>query len=74
MSAVIVVIIGTCITDYSFNYIMKNEQKLELLTFHSLDDNMLEIDILNKKLILNTKYLTRDYNRLKNKFFSWTGL
>lgn len=57
---------GICMSDYSFNSIMNNEKHLELIRFTKESGSYLEINLMNKKLFVNIKYISQDFQKIKN--------
>ena len=63
-----VILVGVSVVDYSFNSLMKNEKRLEIISYKSHSDSLLEVSIMNKKIYMNTKYIEKDFQKLKSKF------
>jgi len=63
----IVLFIGIIAVDYSLNSIVINSSSINVLKIEKVSENKLEIDFANKKYNLNTTYINRDLNRLKQK-------
>lgn len=56
---------GISTADYSINSIMKNETRIKVFTLEEFDNNYIKISIMNKALYVNTSYIKRDYNRVR---------
>jgi hypothetical protein len=62
----IIMILGICTVDYSVNTILLDEKRLSLVTYQTLGEDELQISILNNKIPVNTTFIKRDFQRLKN--------
>jgi len=57
---------GLLVADYSVNSIMLNERKIEIISLVKLDDSYMELSLMKNKLYINTRYISRDCERLKD--------
>jgi hypothetical protein len=62
---VVVFVAGICFTDYSINSLMKNENRLSIVTYSLKNNSNIEISILNNKFYFDISYLKRDLGKLK---------
>lgn len=58
---------GLYIADYSTNTLMKNQNHAGIVSFKKLSDTYFELDILDKKIHINTIFVSRDFQNLKKK-------
>ena len=56
--------IGICVVDYTTNFLLKNEKRLNIVTFHS-ENTQVEISVMNKPLRFDTRYLQNDIEYIK---------
>jgi cell division septal protein FtsQ len=61
------ILTGIAITDYSFNSLMKNQRRIEVISFRNTDNSCLEISVMNEKITINTKYIEKDLNNIKDR-------
>lgn len=61
------IITGIGITDYSFNSLMKNQRRIEVISFKNLKDSSLEISVMNESITLNTKFIEKDLKSIKDR-------
>lgn len=66
-------IAGICTVDYSVNSIARNVNRVELISFRNIENSYYEVNLANKKFYINTTYIKRDYQRLKDKIFGMLG-
>lgn len=64
ISCCFMVAVGTCIVDYSFNDILRGEKAFHIITFKNLNDSYFEINIMNNQILLNTRYVHKDMEKL----------
>ncbi|HHW49608.1 MAG TPA: hypothetical protein GXX14_13480 [Clostridiaceae bacterium] len=57
---------GIFVVDYTTNFLLKNERRLNIVAFHS-EDTQVEIRIMNKSLRIDTKYLVNDIEYVKKR-------
>lgn len=58
--------IGICVVDYTTNFLIKNEKRLNIVTFHS-EDTQVEIRVMNKPLRFDTRYLVNDIEYIRKR-------
>jgi len=56
---------GVLSVDYSTNYLLNGRQGIAMVAFNNKEISM-EIVFMNQKLYLNTQYIKRDLDKLKN--------
>lgn len=56
---------GIVTVDYATNYLVSGRKGFALAAFDS-HDTILEITIMNRKIYINTQYINRDLNKLRN--------
>lgn len=57
---------GICVVDYSTSFLIRNEKRLNIVTFHS-EDTQVEIKVMNKPLRFDTKYLVNDIEYIRKR-------
>jgi len=58
--------IGICVVDYTTNFLLRNEKRLNIVTFHS-ENTQVEISVMNRPLRLDTRYLMNDIEYIKKR-------
>ncbi len=62
-----ILITGTITVDYCVNGISGNQAEIRLLSIEKVDDVVFRITFANKEFDLDTKYVSRDYNKIKSR-------
>lgn len=60
------IISGICISDYSVNSLMKNENRIGLVTLEKKDASLYLLNILNIEIYINTRYVEEDFKKVKS--------
>jgi ABC-type microcin C transport system permease subunit YejE len=58
---------GLCVVDYSLNYLIKNEHKIEFVTVKSVDTYSYEISFFNRKFYVSTYNIKKDLENIISK-------
>ncbi|MCX7710429.1 MAG: hypothetical protein N2484_11345 [Clostridia bacterium] len=61
----VIMITGIAVADYSISCIMMNQDHIEIISAKEINGSFIQISFMNQKYYINTKYIKRDYNRLK---------
>ena len=69
-AAVILIILilflsGIFTVDYSLNNLIKDENRISILTYRRVGNSYTEFGIMNQKFCVNTEYISNDFLRLK---------
>lgn len=64
MSFILTLFTGIFVVDYSMSSLLSDEQRLLIFSVCPYGEEYYKISIFDKNLYINTKYLSRDYNRL----------
>jgi len=67
---VLLIVFGIISVDYSMNGIMKNQKNIRIISYAIINEKIIELDIMGTKFDINTMYIKRDFNKIKNKLFS----
>lgn len=67
----LILISGLAAVDYSKNYVLYGQSRMEIIKVDRLDEDVYSLSILNESMDINLKYLKRDFSRLKNIFTDW---
>jgi hypothetical protein len=65
MFSLFLLLTGTSVTDYSINNLMKNEKGLNIVSY-THHNHCLEISIMGYKMHIDTTYIKRDYDNVKD--------
>ncbi len=60
------ILIGLGVVDYTFNGLMKNDNSIEIFNI-ATNDQIVEIDFMNRRTEINITYLERDFQRIVDK-------
>lgn len=69
----ILLITGICVVDYAVNSITRNVNKIDIISVKSIDESYYELSFANEEFYLDTKYIKRDFTRLKNSIMRILG-
>lgn len=64
---------GICTADYSINGLMGGQRGLDIIVFKN-NNSYLEIKFMNQKIYLNTQYVSRDLDRLRQEVKKLLGV
>lgn len=57
---------GILVADCSINELMNREKGLAIVSIKSYKDDYYYVKVFNRYIVVNTKYIKKDINRLKN--------
>lgn len=63
----ILIAAGVGIADFSVNSILKDENSIGVIQWNNLKNNYTELEIMNKKIYINTLYIKNDYYKFKSR-------
>lgn len=67
---IIMIIAGILIVDYSVNDLLGKEEKLEVVNLKEINSNYIVINIMNKSIPINTKYVRDDVEGIKKLIYN----
>jgi cell division septal protein FtsQ len=62
----LLLVMGILVSDYSVNYLLKDDKHVNIVGIKSVDEYQYEISFLDYRLYITTKYISRDYEKLRN--------
>jgi len=63
--ALILLAAGICVADYSVTDLMQDKKGINIVSVERREES-LEINVLNCRINLNTKYINRDFEKIKS--------